>query len=195
MTDNRLQQLLSLIDDANGRDPNRETADGKSWPKEQLYSHRMTTRLREFMPEAPEVLRIAAHAQHIERWTIPRSDFPKTRPGYLQWRRQLGHFHADRTAELMAATGYPQDYIETVRKLLTKQQLKQDPLVQALEDVICLVFIEFYLADFAADYDRAKLIRILQKTWAKMSDRGHQAALQLPLPGDMLALIREALDG
>ena len=61
--------------------------------------------------------------------------------------------------------------------------------------MICLVFLETYLADFAAQHDEAKLIRILQRTWVKMSDRGHQAALALPLPPDLSKLIKKALAG
>lgn len=39
------QQALALIDAANGEDPNRVEADGRQWPKELLYSERMSNML------------------------------------------------------------------------------------------------------------------------------------------------------
>ena len=38
-----------------------------------------------------------------------------------------------------------------------------------------------------------KVVSILQKTWAKMSERGHEAALALPLSPECLALVQKAL--
>jgi hypothetical protein len=61
--------------------------------------------------------------------------------------------------------------------------------------VICLVFLENYFAEFSADHDEEKLIRILQRTWAKMSPRGHEAALGLKLPERERELIQRALSG
>ena len=34
-------------------------------------------RLAAFRPDAPEPLKIAARAQHIERWTVPRTSYPE----------------------------------------------------------------------------------------------------------------------
>ena len=64
--------------------------------------------------------------------------------------------------------------IPRVRWLIRKQDLKNNPEAQLLEDVICLVFLENYFADFARDHDAEKLVRILRKTWKKMSPRGEQ---------------------
>ena len=97
--------------------------------------------------------------------------------------------------ELRGFTYNGDQTIERVQSLLKKKNLKTDPECQALEDVICLVFLEFYFADFAARHDEAKLIRILQRTWAKMSERGHEAALQLPLPPELASLVHKALAG
>ena len=84
-------------------------------------------------PQADDVLRIACRGQHIERWTLPRSDFPMNRPGYLQWRQEQGRRHAERIAGIMADAGYPADDIDRARRMLTKQGIKRDPQVQALE--------------------------------------------------------------
>lgn len=189
-----LDQVLSLIDAANAKDTQLETNEqGQPIAKELLYSQRMTARLNAFQPEPSEQLQIAARGQHIERWTSPRSDYPEGRTGYKQWRANLGLFHAQRCAELMSEVGYEQKDIDRVKYLVQKRGLKRDDETQALEDVICLVFLEHYLENFAKKHSENKLIDIIQKTWAKMSERGHEAALQLPYSPDMLNLIQQAL--
>ncbi|MCW8196601.1 DUF4202 domain-containing protein [Proteobacteria bacterium 005FR1] len=193
MTSSRFEQVISSIDAANREDPNREKADGQEYPKELLYGLRMSEQLDRFQPDASEVLRIAARAQHIRRWAIPRSDYPKDRVGYLTWRRDLGRFHAEQTAALMSQAGYDPDSITRAQDLLTKKGIKQNEETQTLEDVVCLVFLKYYLEDFATQHDEDKLVAIIRKTWGKMSDRGHQAALQLALPSHLNELIGKAL--
>lgn len=190
-----LEQVLQAIDNCNEQDPNKVSHNGAEIAKELLYSQRMSTTLANFAADASEHLRIAARAQHIQRWTLPRSDYPMDRAGYKQWRTTLGKIHADTTAALMAAAGYAQADQDRVRFLLQKKSLKTDPEVQTLEDVICLVFIEHYLSEFAAKHEEAKLLDIIRKTWLKMSDAGHAAALQLPLSPALLALVGKALNG
>lgn len=193
MNSSKLEQVIERIDAANREDPHRERANGQDYPKEYLYSLRMTEQLNEFAPDADEALQIAARAQHIRRWQIPRADYPKTRTGYLTWRRDLGRFHAEATAALMAEVGYDQSSISRVQNLLMKKGIKQHADTQTLEDVICLVFLNYYLEAFAAQHDEAKLISIIRKTWGKMSERGQKAALQLTLPEHLSALVNKAL--
>jgi hypothetical protein len=155
----------------------------------------MTRWLRRLEPDASEALQLAARAQHVARWRIPREDYPRDRANYKRWRTDLAELHAQTTGEILRDCGYDHETIDRVQSLLKKKNLKTDPECQTLEDVICLVFLESYFADFAAQHDEAKLIRILQRTWAKMSDRGHQAALQLSLPPALAKLVGKALAG
>ena len=83
--------------------------------------------------------------------------------------------------------------IKRVGTLLRKRGLKTDPEVQLMEDVICLVFLEHYFHDFAQKHDEEKLIPIIQKTWNKMTDAGHEAALKLSYAPEDLAVIQKAL--
>lgn len=189
----RLQATLAAFDEANRQDPNTERVDGEAHPKELLYGQRMTEELHRFAPEAPEILQLAARCQHIRRWESPRSDYPDGRAGYKKWRSQLGLFHGRVAGRIMAEHDYPQEDIEQLQNLLIKRNLKRDPLMQTLEDVICLVFLRHYLPAFAQKHDEAKLIDIIQKTWRKMSPEGHEAALKLPLGEDMQALVGKAL--
>lgn len=189
----QLEKTLAAFDAANAQDPNLETVNGKPIPKELVYSLRMTERLHQFLPTASVELQLAARSQHICRWKIPRSNYPMDRQGYKKWRLELAAFHGETAGEIMLAQGYGADDIHRVKDLLLKRGLKRDDEVQALEDVICLVFLEFYLEDFATKHDEAKLIDIIQKTWNKMSDDGHNAALKLPFSDAMLALVNKAL--
>lgn len=194
MTDSRLERTLAAFDAANAEDPNLEADEqGQQQPKEWLYGRRMSRVLDEFCPDASEALQLAARSQHIRRWESPRSDYPDGRAGYKKWRSQLSLFHARVAGEIMAEQGYDQDSIDRVGKMLTKRQLKRDPEVQTLEDVICLVFLRYYLKPFAAKHPEDKLIDIIQKTWKKMSERGHEAALKTSLPEPMQALVGKAL--
>ena len=177
----RFDAAIAQFDAANAEDPNREAVDDGVRPKELVYADRMTAMLARFLPNASEALRLAARCQHIERWKIPRTEYPMTRAGYQQWRTRLRDFHADRAGAILRETGYDDATIGRVRALIRKESLKTDAEAQALEDVVALVFLESYLGDFVAahaDFDEAKLADILRKTARKMSERGRAAALR-----------------
>jgi hypothetical protein len=191
----RFTNAIDRFDLANAEDPRRESVGGESQPRELVYARRMTAALDRFAPDAPEAVRLAARCQHLRRWTIPRDRYPAGRDGYRQWRTDLGRFHAETAGEILLDVGYDGATIAHVQALLRKERLKADPDVQLLEDVICLVFLEHYLADFAAQHDEEKLTDILRKTWRKMSDRGRAAALEVDLPTALRALVARAVGG
>lgn len=196
---NLFEKAIALIDAANAEDPNQETdADGKVWPKELLYSHRMTEMLQRFKPDADDAQKLAIRAQHIQRWKSPRSAYPMNRQGYLQWRTGLYKFHADTVGELLAQAGYGEEFIERVKQAVGKRALKVNPDTQLLEDIADLVFIEHYMLDFAAkhpEYDEGKWLDIIRKTWKKMSERAQQFALSggIKLPEPLIPLIQKAI--
>ena len=185
----RFTAAIAKFDAANAQDPTLVAG----VPAELLYSRRMTDWLNRLYPDADEVLQLAAHAQHVRRWTIPRSSYPMTRMGYHKWRTSLYSFHADTAAEILRQVGYDDAAIARVRSLLRKEKLNSDPQMQMLEDVACLVFLENYFADFAPRHDEEKVIVILRRTWKKMSEHAHAAALKLPLPPEARRLVERAL--
>ncbi len=189
----KFEQAIKRFDALNSADPNKEEFEGQIFPKEVLYAERMSNSLLAFESNASEVLQLAARCQHLCRWEIPRSDYPKGRVGYNQWRNRLKKLHAEKAGEVMQSVGYQKDIVERVQFLVMKKQLKKDEETQTLEDVICLVFLEFYFAKFAARHTEEKVIDILRKTWRKMSEKGHAAALKLPLSEDAKALVGKAL--
>ncbi len=193
-----LECAINAIDQANQQDPNHEEIDGESLPREFAYSLHMTRWLFELEPEPSERMQIACRAQHVERWTMPRSDYGEGRKNYYQWRQACGRMHGRRAAEIMAACGYPKAERERVETILTKRKLREDEDTQLLEDVACMVFLERYFAQFFEDnpdYDKEKWLRIVRRTWGKMTPRGHSAALKLAegMPAHLLALLQEAL--
>jgi hypothetical protein len=191
----RLSSAIAAIDDANSADPNRVTVDGATQPAELVYGRRMTAMLGRVYPEASEALRLAARAQHIRRWEVPRATYPMDRPGYLRWRKDLGRKHAEWTGEILARCGYGEAEIARVGALIRKENLRRDPEAQALEDVAALVFLAHYAEDFAARHETAKVVGILAKTLAKMSDHGREAAAALDLPASLKGALAAARGG
>jgi hypothetical protein len=176
----RFQTALAGFDAANSEDPNKESFEGKEYPKELIYSQRLSACLEQFQPDASEVLKLAIRAQHIQRWKIPRKDYPMDRPGYHNWKNTLRVFHADTAGKIMLDAGYDEDTIKRVQTIIRKERLKQDPEVQALEDVVDLVFVQFYLEAFAKQYEND-------------SDKGHEAALKLPIPEHLMPSVVKAI--
>lgn len=198
MTDDRYLSATAAIDQANGEDPNIEIFDGKEYPKELLYSKRMVDMQERYAPEASEAVKIAVRAQHIQRWKIPRKDFFMDREGYLQWRVKLYKFHSQTAGRIMRESGYDDQAVERVMTIVSKKGLKVNPETQLMEDVADLVFIEHYMMDFAAkhpEYEEAKWIQIIRKTWQKMSPRAHEFVLNggIQLPEALTPLILKAV--
>lgn len=187
------QKASEWIDAENAQDPNQEIYQSQTYPKELLYSNRMYERLMNFHPNASEEVQIATKAQHICRWKMPRESYPMDRVGYLKWREDLKKFHAKTTGEILAKAGYSQEFIDRVSFLIEKKLLKKDEETQLLEDVICLVFLEFYLDPFVQKHDTEKLKNIILKTWNKMSEAGHQEALKINYTEANLQLIKDSL--
>lgn len=187
------QNASAWIDAENAQDPNQEIYQSQTYPKELLYSNRMYERLMNFHPNASEEVQIAAKAQHICRWKMPRETYPMDRVGYLKWREDLKKFHAKLTAEILEKAGYSQEFIDRVSFLIEKKLLKKDAETQLLEDVICLVFLEYYFDPFVHKHDREKMKNIILKTWNKMSEAGHQEALKINYTEANLQLIKDSL--
>lgn len=193
MDQTRFNQAIAQIDAANAQDPHLLEVDGRKIPLEIVHSERRIVWIRQLVgDQASETLLLAARAQHIQRWKIPRETYPRDRAGYLRWRQDLKKFHAEKTAEILLEVGYDGVMIERVKDLILKKRLKLDPEVQALEDALCLVFLEDQFSDFARK-EADKIVGIVGKTWRKMSLRGREFALALPMADEDRAIIEQAL--
>jgi hypothetical protein len=188
-------QVIARIDEVNAGDPKRDVHEGKEYPKEQIYGIRMMAWVERLDSGASDALLIAARAQHIRRWEIARDTYPAGKSGYYAWRTFLYGFHGEKAGEIMRGVGYGEDVIAEMQAIMQKKNLKTNAGTQTLEDAAALVFLENHFLDFAGrdDMNDDKLVDILRKTWDKMSDVGHDAALKLVLPDAAAALVAKAL--
>lgn len=193
MSTDAYARARAAIDAAHAADPKR-AADGRA--AELVYAENMERWVAKLSPAAPEILRLAARCQHIERWTTPRDSYPMDKAGYHAWRRGLYVKQAERARQILIESGVPEGEAAEVATWVSKTGLKTNDGSQALEDAACLVFLESEIAEFAAahaDYTEEKFIDILRKTWRKMSPAAQSAALALDLPAPIAALVRRAL--
>ncbi|KAJ4301495.1 hypothetical protein N0V90_003587 [Kalmusia sp. IMI 367209] len=197
-------KALAAIDEAHAKDPNKITIDGKEVPYELHYAQKCTSYLEKRCPEASEALHLAIRAQHFRRWEVPRSSYPMTRIGYHTWRTHLKKRQADLVLCILDEEGYglqgaasgPSEFMSRVGSLIKKEGLKEgDEEAMVLEDVACLVFLDDQFEKFQGEHDEEKIIGILKKTWVKMTEKGHELALQIPMEGRPKELIQKALAG
>lgn len=189
----RLSRALEAIDAANADDPHRLVIRGAERPKELGHAELASEWLRLVRPDAPEALVLAVRAHHVRRWAIPRSSYPEGRAGYLRWRKALKDLHVAEVGRILDSVGYDGATVARVQDIVAKRGLGTDPDVQALEDVVCLVFLETQLHDLAARLAPDHAVEVIRKTLPKMSDGAKVLALQLDLPADDRALLERAL--
>lgn len=190
----RFTKAIAAFDAYHERDPNTETEGGKLYPRELLYARRMTGQLEKFAPDANEAVKLAARCQHIGRWEIPRDKYPMEKKGYLQWRNEEKFHHAAIAENILRDCGYEDDTIGKVKSLLLKKELFTNAETQLLEDVVCLVFIQYYLDEFTSKHDDEKVVDILRKTLRKMSRAGKEAVDTQHLSAKTHSLIKRAAE-
>lgn len=189
MTD-AIARARVAIDATHARDP--ELRDGH--PAELAYADAVEAWLLRLRPGADGALRLAARAQHLERWALPRSAYPMDRAGYHRWRSEQYRRQGALARRLCAEAGMPEADAARVGSLVAKESLRE-PDGQAIEDAACLVFLEREMAGFAAghaDYAPERYVDILRKTMRKMSPSARERALALPLPEPFAGLVRAA---
>lgn len=189
----RFKRAIARFDEENSKDPNREIVDGVEHPRELIYSEWLTDWVVRLCPNPSEELHLAARCQHLRRWEVPRSSYPMTRVGYLQWREGLKKFHAQRAGEILKEVGYPEEMIRRVQNLNLKKDFPKDPETRVLEDALCLVFLEHQFADLAAKTAEDKMINAVQRTWKKMTEQARAKALELSFGEKEKNLIEKAL--
>ncbi|MCB9654827.1 MAG: DUF4202 domain-containing protein [Deltaproteobacteria bacterium] len=161
----------------------------------QHYHARMLHWVLRLEPTAGLALRLAAMAQHLGRYRYPRSDFDDGRAGYLAWRSHAAARQAEAVDDILEGLGADEPLRARVRAILLKQNLAHDPEVQTLEDAACLVFFELEFEALSHKHDETTLLRVLRKTWKKMSKRGRREALSMAttLPPTLQRILQDAL--
>jgi Domain of unknown function (DUF4202) len=213
----QFHRALSAIDAAHAQDPTLTTTNtNQTIPYELHYAEKMTSYLNAYSPSASEALRLAIRAQHLRRWEVPRSSYPATKAGYLNWRTFLKNRQADLARQICLDAGYGPEEAGRVAALVRKEGLKrattaaststtasttsttegaakEEDETQVLEDVACLVFLDDQFDAFEKGVDEEKMLGILRKTWGKMSGKGRALALQIEMSGRCRELVQKAL--
>lgn len=193
MNNNLFTQAMEAFDSANSKDPNFIEVNGFEKPYELIYANWLYEWVMKLNPNAIEELQLAAKCQHIKRWEIPRSKYPEGLKGYTKWKKELAEYHADEASKILKQVGYEEAVVERVRSINLKKNLKADSNVQTMEDALCLVTLQYQIEGFSLKHDDEKMIGIIQKTWAKMSDRAKEEALKLSYSERVLSLIKKAI--
>lgn len=194
MATSAFDQTIQELDALHAGDPRHIEQEGESVPRELWHAQQMSAWL-ERLKEAPdELLRIAVRGQHLQRWQVSRDEYEEGRQGYLHWRRDQGKRAGATTAGIMREAGYADEDAERVARMIRKEGLgRGEEAAQAVEDCACLVFLENYFADFSRKVDHDHMVRIVQKTWGKMSERARELALGLPMAPEARSIVEEAL--
>jgi hypothetical protein len=188
----RFEEAVAAIDAANAGDPHTVVFRGEVRPKELLHAELMTAWVKRLQPDATEAQLLAARANHLRRWVVPRSTFPDGRAGYLRWRREQKDRHAREVGEILVAAGFDEGTIERVGAIVRKDGLGDDPAVQVHEDALCLVFLQTQFDPVAEKLGDDKTVDVVRKTLNKMSAEGRSAAIGLDLSDHGRSLIEAA---
>ncbi len=192
------ERAVAAIDAVNAADPHTIVVDGEARPKELAHAALMVEWVRRLDRHASPAQLLAARAHHLRRWSVPRSSYPDGRAGYLRWRTGLRKQHATEVAELLESAGYDPGTVEEVQAIIRKDGLGRRgtaPAVQVHEDALCLVFLQTQLAETVDRLGDDKMLDVIRKTAAKMSDEALSMVSNLPMRDRDRALIGRALAG
>ena len=179
-----LDEAFAAIDAENAEDPKGKELD---------HAERAVAWIRRLRPDAPAELLLAARGHHVRRWEIPRTDEPEGRAGYLRWKRRLQQHHAAVAGDVLAGIVDPA-VVARVQSIVRKEALRTDPEVQALEDALCLVFVETQFGELTDQLGEDHMVDVVAKTLRKMSPSGRSAALELPLDESAVRIVGRALE-
>lgn len=189
----RYATAVSIIDSANAEDPTHVEVRGERLPLALAHGRLAAEWMARLVPDADEALLLAARAHHLRRFAVPRSEYPEGRAGYLRWRRDQKDRHANEIADILLAAGYDEATTNRVQVLVRRQRLDEASGTQWIEDVACLVFLETQLVDIADQLQRERLVEVVRKTVAKMSERALALVPEVPLSDEARNLLTTAL--
>ncbi|MEY2416209.1 MAG: hypothetical protein QOH53_1543 [Ilumatobacteraceae bacterium] len=188
----RYDAAVAAIDAANAADPTAVDVRGQRVALALVHGRLAVEWIVQLVDDPRETLLLAGRAHHLRRWEVPRDSYPSGRGGYLRWRRDQKARHATDVAAILETCGYDSTEIEDVQRLIRRESVDG---AQAVEDAACLVFIETQLALLANRMDHDLLVEVIRKTARKMSDRGLELVVSIPLGEAEQSLLSQALGG
>jgi len=140
-----------------------------------------------------ELLRIAVRGQHLQRWQVSRDEYEEGRQGYLHWRRDQGKRAGETTAARMRQAGYADDDAERVARMIRKEGLGRGGIRPGRGGLRLPRVPGELLCGLLEKVDHDHMVRIVKKTWGKISDRARELALGLPMAPEARGIVEEAL--
>jgi hypothetical protein len=190
----RYQEVVARIDAINQEDPTIVQVKGEDKPEALAYGIWVSDWVKYLNPEASDALLIAARGIHLLRWTIKRDTYPTGPAGYATWRQEVRQLSADTLGHMLHDMEYDRDVLDAIWALIARNN-PEDADMQTLQDAIGLAFLEWQLNSFVAKYDTDKVIRALQGTYARMSDKAQKLALDLEFSPNSREILERALMG
>jgi hypothetical protein len=190
-TQTLLIKALKEFDAINRQDPRRQRVGGKSHPRELIFAKTVYAWVERLDASASEAVRLAARSHTLRRWEVPRNRYRMDVGGYHQWRAATAAHAADAAAGILKKVGISEAITREVERIINGHRHPSDPDTQLLEDADVLAFLEIKLEDYLAQWDEAKIRRILEGTWSKMSPTARQKAAELPLDPRVRMLMTE----
>ena len=77
---------------------------------------------------------------------------------------------------------------------MLKNNMKEDPDAQTLEDALCLVFFQTQFMELMEKTPTDKMTILVRKTWKKMGPKGREIALQMKLPFEIIRFIEASIN-
>lgn len=175
-----LEAAVTGLREALGEDPRIEGFQGRTGPRDLLFSERVVSWIGRLTASPGDFLLLAAWGHTLKRWEIPRESYPMTTVGYHQWRNAQSALSADETEKILREKGCDAETVRKVRDLILKTHFPGDPDSQLLEDGDCLAFLELKLESYRRQWEgEGKMDRILKGTLAKMSPQAREIAGKL----------------
>jgi hypothetical protein len=191
--DIRVQRALLAFESIGRQDPRSVVVDGTVYPRQSGEAQLLLDFVLQLNQNPSLPLFLACHCQHLGRFLSPRDEFPADRAGYKAWRAEASRRSAERAKAVLSESGFTPETIEDVAGIVNKQGRATNADVQTMEDALCLAFLTLDAPEFASRHSDEEMVRILKRSWMKMSDRGHQLALETPLVPDVQRLVQQAL--
>ncbi|MGB0716706.1 MAG: DUF4202 domain-containing protein [Phycisphaerae bacterium] len=189
----RFDEAIRQMNASHEQDPRTEVFDGKTYPKELIFSQRVSRWLHELLEDPPEALQLAAFGHTLCRWKVRRDDYDRGLVGYRYWRLACANRHADEAEQILRDAGYDDPMVEQVRSFILKKDWPNTRESLALEDADCLAFLELKFKHYLDDWDEDKTIDILAKTARKMTPEARRLVSRLPLSEREQSLLARAL--
>lgn len=215
----KLEKALSLITEANSKDPSRVDVDGEKMPYRVVYAKWLSDWVKQVDPKASDELLIYTHGKSLESWKlseIRRDDYAPNAPGQKQWEQDRKQWQAARLTAVMKEAGYPDSSVQLIEDIMLNKGvpdprdmrkfdlvgpfgminyrlLEQAKILQTVYDAEALLFLERTFPQMFAQLPADEVGVVLKRELSRLSERGIMKALSMPWKTLERKLVMKAL--